>query len=158
MPTRRQIQVAEEIQQIISVLLQRELKDPRLGFVSITQVDVTQDLKYARVHVSVMGTEEEKQKTMDALASGRGFIRREIASRMTIRQVPELQFKLDRGMEYSDRINRLLNEIKEAEAATDAESPGEASPDSTDVAATATQDGADTEGDTRPEQSSEGAS
>ena len=121
MPTRRQIQVAEEIQQIISVLLQRELKDPRLGFVSITQVDVTQDLKYARIHVSVMGSEEEKQQTMDALASGRGFIRREIASRMSIRQVPEIQFRLDRGMEYSDRINRLLNELKDAEAATGAE-------------------------------------
>jgi ribosome-binding factor A len=118
MPTRRQIQVAEEIQQIISVLLQRELKDPGIGFVSITQVDVTQDLKYARVHVSVMGSEEEKRDTMAALERARGFIRREIASRMTIRQVPEIQFRLDRGLEYSDRINRLLNELKEAEAET----------------------------------------
>ena len=120
MPTRRQIQVAEEIQQIISVLLQRELKDPGIGFVSITQVDVTQDLKYARVHVSVMGSEDEKRDTMAALERARGFIRREIASRMTIRQVPEIQFRLDRGMEYSDRINRLLNELKEAEAETGA--------------------------------------
>lgn len=118
MPTRRQIQVAEEIQQIISVLLQRELKDPGIGFVSITQVDVTQDLKYARVHVSVMGSEEEKRDTMAALERARGFIRREIASRMSIRSVPEIQFRLDRGMEYSDRINRLLNELKEAEAET----------------------------------------
>ena len=117
MPTRRQIQVAEEIQQIISVLLQRELKDPGIGFVSITQVDVTQDLKYARVHVSVMGSEEEKRDTM-AAERARGFIRREIASRMSIRSVPEIQFRLDRGMEYSDRINRLLNELKEAEAET----------------------------------------
>jgi ribosome-binding factor A len=147
MPTRRQIQVAEEIQQIISVLLQRELKDPRLGFVSITQVDVTQDLKYARVHVSVMGSEEEKQQTMDALASGRGFIRREIASRMTIRQVPELQFKLDRGMEYSDRINRLLNEIKEAEAATGAADTTEGVAEGTEVATEPEQDEERTSGD-----------
>jgi ribosome-binding factor A len=126
MPTRRQIQVAEEIQQIISVLLQRELKDPGIGFVSITQVDVTQDLKYARVHVSVMGSDEEKRDTMAALERARGFIRREIASRMTIRQVPEIQFRLDRGMEYSDRINRLLNELKEAEAETGAEAATEA--------------------------------
>lgn len=125
MPTRRQIQVAEEIQQIISVLLQRELKDPGIGFVSITQVDVTQDLKYARVHVSIMGSEEEKRDTMAALERARGFIRREIASRMTIRQVPEIQFRLDRGLEYSDRINRLLNELKEAEAESGAQSEAE---------------------------------
>ena len=125
MPTRRQIQVAEEIQQIISVLLQRELKDPGIGFVSITQVDVTQDLKYARVHVSVMGSDEEKRGTMAALERARGFIRREIASRMSIRQVPEIQFRLDRGMEYSDRINRLLNELKEAEAEAASEAPAQ---------------------------------
>jgi len=115
MPTRRQIQVAEEIQQIISVLLQREMKDPRIGFVTVTQVEVTQDLKYARIFVSVMGTPEEQRDTMAALASGRGFMRRELASRMEIRAVPEIQFKLDRGIEYSDRINRLLNELKQAD-------------------------------------------
>src|SRR5206468_3583670 len=75
----------------------------------------TQDLKYARVFVSVMGTPEEQHDTMAALASGRGFMRRELASRMEIRAVPEIQFKLDRGIEYSDRINRLLNELKAAE-------------------------------------------
>jgi ribosome-binding factor A len=115
MPTRRQIQVADEIQQIIAVLLQREMKDPRIGFVTVTQVEVTQDLKYARVYVSVMGTPEEQKDTMAALASGRGFMRRELAARMGIRFVPELQFKLDKGVEYSDRINRLLNELKAAE-------------------------------------------
>ena len=119
MPTRRQIQVAEEIQQIISVLLQREMKDPRIGFVTVTQVEVTQDLKYARIFVSVMGTPEEQRDTMAALASGRGFMRRELASRMEIRAVPEIQFKLDRGIEYSDRINRLLNELHEADVKAD---------------------------------------
>jgi len=115
MPTRRQIQVADEILQIVSVLLQRDMKDPRIGFVTVTQVEVTQDLKYARIFVSVMGTPEEQKDTMTALAAGRGFIRREIAPRMSIRAVPEIQFKLDRGIEYSDRINRLLNELKAAE-------------------------------------------
>jgi ribosome-binding factor A len=115
MATRRQVQVGEEIQQIISYLVQRELKDPRIGFVTITQVEVTQDLKYARVFVSVMGSDEERKATMAALNSARGFIRHEVATRMTTRTVPELQFKLDRGLEYSDQINRLLNELKEAE-------------------------------------------
>ncbi|HEX8600807.1 MAG TPA: 30S ribosome-binding factor RbfA [Chloroflexia bacterium] len=114
--TRRQIQVGDEIKQIVSVLLQRELKDPRIGFVTITGVQVTQDLKYARIHVSVMGSKEEQRATMDALTSARGFIRREIASRMEIRYVPEIQFRLDKGAEYSDQIARLLNELKESDA------------------------------------------
>lgn len=116
MPTKRQIQVADEIKQIVSVLIQRELKDPRIGFVTITSVEVTADLKYARIFVSVMGTPEEQKATMDALNSSRGFVRREIASRMTIRYMPEIQFRWDKGAEYSDRINRLLNELKEEES------------------------------------------
>ena len=114
--TRRQIQVGDEIKQIVSVLLQRELKDPRIGFVTVTSVQVTQDLKYARIHVSVMGSAEEQRATMDALTSARGFIRREIASRMEIRFVPEIQFRLDKGAEYSDQIARLLNELRESDA------------------------------------------
>ena len=115
---RRQVQVGEEIQQIISYLIQRELKDPRIGFVTVTQVEVTQDLRYARVFVSVMGSDEERKATMVALNSAKGFIRHEVATRMTTRTVPELQFKLDRGLEYSDQINRLLNELKEADTGT----------------------------------------
>jgi ribosome-binding factor A len=129
MATRRQVQVGDEIKQIISYLLQRELKDPRIGFVTVTQVDVTQDLKYARVFVSVMGGQEEQKATLDALTSARGFIRHEVATRMTTRTVPELQFRLDRGIEYSDRINRLLNELKEAEAGSDDRSPTKAEAD-----------------------------
>jgi ribosome-binding factor A len=115
MTTRRQIQVGDEIKQIISYLLQRELRDPRFGFATITSVEVTSDMKYARIFVSVMGSPEEQRDTMVAFESSKGFIRRELAARMHIRQVPELQFKLDRGAEYSDRINRLLNELREAE-------------------------------------------
>jgi len=115
MSTRRQIQVAEEIQQIISVLLQREIKDPRLGFVTVIKAEVTSDLKYSTVFVSVLGSAEEQKASMEALTSSRGFLRRELAGRMGMRFVPELRFKLDRGVEYSDRINRLLNEIKEAD-------------------------------------------
>lgn len=114
--TKRQEQVGDEIKQIVSVLLQREMKDPRIGFVTVTNVQVTQDLKYARIFVSVLGAPDEQKATMDALTSGRGFIRREIASRMSIRAVPEIQFRLDRGAEYSDEINRLLNDLKTSEA------------------------------------------
>ncbi len=94
------------------------MKDPRIGFATITNVEVTQDLRFARVYVSVMGTDEERKDTMTALQSARGFVRHEVATRMTTRTVPEIQFKLDRGLEYSDQINRLLNEIKVADATT----------------------------------------
>lgn len=96
----------------MSDLIQRELKDPRIGFVTVTRVEVSQDLKYARIYVSVLGTPEEQKKTMAALESGRGFIRREIGQRLDLRSVPEIQFRLDTSAEYSDRINRLLNELK----------------------------------------------
>jgi ribosome-binding factor A len=115
MKSRRQIQVADEIREIMSVLLQRELKDPRIGFVTITEVDVTSDFKYAKIFVSVMGSPEEKRDTMTALTSSRGFVRRELASRMTIRFVPEITFKLDQSIEHSDNINRLLNELRQAD-------------------------------------------
>jgi ribosome-binding factor A len=120
MPSRRQIQVAEAVQQHMSYLLQRELKDPRIGFVTVTAVDMSQDLRYARIFVSVMGTPEEQKATMDALTSGRGFIRRELASRLDLRFAPDIQFKLDTSAEYSDRINRLLNELKAEEPAMEA--------------------------------------
>ena len=116
MPTRRQIQVADEIQQIVSVLLQRDLKDPRIGFATVTAVEITSDFKYARIFVSVMGTPQEQKEAMQAFGSARGWFRRELAHRMTIRAVPEVQFKLDTSIEYSDNISRLLNELKEAES------------------------------------------
>ena len=113
MPSRRQIQVAEAVQQHMSYLLQRELKDPRIGFTTVTSVDMSSDLKYAHIFISVMGTPEEQRATMDALTSGKGFIRRELAGRLDLRFAPEIQFKLDTSAEYSDRISRLLNELKE---------------------------------------------
>jgi ribosome-binding factor A len=116
MTSRRQIQVADEIQRIISHLLERELKDPRFGFATITKVEVSSDLKYARVYVSVYGSPEEQRDTMRAFESSKGFIRRELAGRMNMRFVPELQFKLDPSIEYGDRISRLLEELKQEES------------------------------------------
>jgi ribosome-binding factor A len=79
-------------------------------------VEITSDLKYARVYVSVMGTPQEQKEAMKAFTSARGWLRRELAHRMSIRAVPELQFKLDTSIEYSDNISRLLNELKEADS------------------------------------------
>ncbi len=115
MTSRRQVQVADAVQQHISYLLQRELKDPRIGFTTVTAVEMSADLRYARIYVSVMGTPEEQRATMDALTSAKGFIRRELAARLDLRFAPDLQIKLDTSAEYSDRIGRLLNELKNEE-------------------------------------------
>jgi len=113
--SRRQVQVADAIQQHMADLIQRELKDPRIGFATVTRVEVSQDLKYARIYISVLGTAEEQKDTMAALERGKGFIRREIGQRLDLRTVPEINFRLDTSAEYSDRINRLLNELKTEE-------------------------------------------
>jgi ribosome-binding factor A len=109
----------------MSYLLQRELKDPRIGFTTVTAVEMSADLKYARIYISVMGTSEEQKATMDALASARGFIRRELAARLDLRFAPEVQFKLDTSAEYSDRISRLLNELKQEETTRQEQDPGQ---------------------------------
>ena len=93
-------------------IIQRSLKDPRIGFVSVTEVRMSPDLRSARVKVSVLGDENQKQETLKGLDSARGLIRRELGHRLSnLRYTPELHFELDQGLEYSDRIARTLNAI-----------------------------------------------
>ncbi len=100
------------IRQEISVLLQRQVKDPRLGnFIAVTEVCTTPDLKYAKVFVSHIGTEEEKQKTLKALGAASGFLRRELTRRLKLRSVPELSFHWDDSIERGSRIINLIEEI-----------------------------------------------
>ncbi len=105
--------VAEAIRQEISLILHDELKDPRLGFVTIMRVELTQDLRSAKVFFSVLGKEEDYKKTKEALDSALGFIRRLVAERINLRLVPEIIFREDRSTEYSVRIQEVLNQIKE---------------------------------------------
>ena len=109
----RNEKVAEAIRKEVSTILQDELRDPRLGFVTITNVEVTPDLRYAKIFFSVLGNEEAYAKTKKALDSGLGFIRRLIAERIQLRLVPELSFREDKSSEYSVRIQEVLDEIKE---------------------------------------------
>ena len=108
---RRPQQVGEAIQRELGELLLRELKDPRLGFVTIMGVEVSPDLKHARVFISVLGSAEEQQASMAALVSARGWLRHELGQRLDLRYIPELQFRSDKTEETADRINRLLNEV-----------------------------------------------
>ncbi len=111
--TRRTEQVADLIQEVLSELLEREVKDPQLGFVTLTGVEVAADLHNARVYFSVLGDEAAAQESRAALERAAGFLRRELSRRMTIRYVPELYFVLDRSIERSQRIADLLRQAQE---------------------------------------------
>ena len=105
--------VAEALRKEISNIIHDELKDPRIGFVTVTRIEVTHDLRYAKIFFSVLGTEKEESDTKEALASGVGFIRRLIAQRIKLRLVPEIRFIQDKSSEYSVHIMQELEKIKE---------------------------------------------
>ncbi|MCX5695560.1 MAG: 30S ribosome-binding factor RbfA [Candidatus Omnitrophica bacterium] len=109
----RQDKVAEAIRQEASVIIHDKLKDPRLGFVTITSVEVTPNLRYAKILFSVLGSDEAYKKTKEALDSAVGFVRKLVAQRLNLRFAPEIAFYEDRSTEYSVRIEEVLNEIKE---------------------------------------------
>ncbi len=108
---KRSEKVAEAIHELISGLLIKGLKDPRIGFVTITGVKVTDDLHQARVFFTVVGSDEEKKATGQGLNSARGFIRKEMGKELHMRYVPELIFQYDESVEYGNRIESLLKEI-----------------------------------------------
>lgn len=87
------------------------MKDPRLGFASILRVEVAPDMSFARVYVSVLGSQEERDATIEALEHASGFIRRQLAPRLSLRTIPRLRFILDRSMEHAENISRILAEV-----------------------------------------------
>ncbi len=100
------------IRQEISELLQREVKDPRLSnFIAVTEVSTSPDLKYAKVLVSCIGSEEEKQEVLSTLASASGFFRKELIRRLNLRHVPELNFKWDDSIEHGDHLLQLIDKV-----------------------------------------------
>jgi ribosome-binding factor A len=113
--SRRPEQVGETLRQVITDALARQVRDPRVGFVTVTAVLVTPDLSHARVMVSVPGEDEHKARALEGLQSAAGFLRSRAAKSLTTRSVPELHFELDRGLEHAARINQLLNTIKQEE-------------------------------------------
>ncbi len=108
--------VAEQIKKEVSQILQSEIKDPRItGFLSVTDVEVSRDLGFARIFVSIYGTDNEKKLTLKALESAQGFIRSEIGNRIRLRHVPEVSFHLDQSIEYGAHISGILKDLKETE-------------------------------------------
>jgi ribosome-binding factor A len=107
----RQDQLGQVIARELSDLIRLRMKDPRIGFASITGVDVTRDLSYAKVYVSVMGSPEEQRETMRGLRHASGFLRHELAQRLTIRHVPEISFLLDESIARGARVIELLDQV-----------------------------------------------
>jgi ribosome-binding factor A len=109
---RRRERLAALIEEILSDLI-RQMKDPRVsGLVSVARVQVTQDGSLARVHVSVMGSEDDQKNTLKGLEHAQGFLRSKLGAEMSIRHVPELQFVLDRSIEEGDRVLQLINKLE----------------------------------------------
>ncbi len=103
--------ISEEMKKEVSAIIQNELKDPRLPkIVSVTSAEVTKDLRYAKIYVSVLGSEEEKENALKGLKSAQGFIRREIGHRLKLRYTPELIFHLDNSIERGIYISKLIDE------------------------------------------------
>ncbi len=111
--SRRTEQVGQEIQRILSEVLEFDLKDPRVGFATITSVNVTPDLQRANVNVSVLGDDDERRESLRALERANGFLRRRIGEELSLRQVPELKLHLDTSLDHALRIGELLNEVEE---------------------------------------------
>lgn len=115
MKSRRQLRVEEQIRRIVGLVLEKGTKDPRIGFVSVVRVEVSGDLKHARIYVSVYGGAKEAQETLDGLQSARSFIQRELGHRMSSRYTPVISFQVVDSIRYSSRIDKMLRELKERE-------------------------------------------
>lgn len=102
----------ELIKQEMSKMLLKEIKDPRIGFVTVTDVEMTGDLREAKIYISVMGGEEQVKSSLEGLNSALGFVRREIGQRIRLRFTPEISFALDTSLDYGDHIQKLLLQVE----------------------------------------------
>lgn len=111
----RASRVAEELKKIISQILLEDLTDPRLGFITIIHIEVTDDLRYARVYYSVLGEEEKKESSAEALQDHLGFIRHLVAQRIHMKFALEIKFEVDKSIDQSFRIDSVIKKIKESD-------------------------------------------
>ncbi len=108
----RMIRINDEIKREISEVIRSELKDPRIGLItSVLKAETTNDLKYCKIYVSILGDDEKKKETMEGLKNASGFIRKQIAVRINLRNTPELKFILDDSLEYGFKISKIIDDI-----------------------------------------------
>ena len=108
----RSDRVEGQLRKEISKILQEDIKDPRIGFVTITRIDLTKNLRYARIYFSILGDDNAKEESLKGIKSSIGYIRKLIAERMNLRYVPELYFILDNSIEYSINLEKTFERIK----------------------------------------------
>lgn len=111
LPFKRSQRIRDLLREEVADIITYKLKDPRIGFITVTGVDVTDDLKIARVYVSILNP-EEKETTIEVLNAARSFIRSELSKRLRMKFIPTIEFRLDTSIEYGSRIEKLLKEIK----------------------------------------------
>lgn len=112
----KNIRINSEVQREMSSIIREDLKDPRIHpMTSVMTVEVTPDLKFAKIFVSVLGNDEEKEKTMEGLKKSASFARHQLAKRMNLRNTPELTFVLDTSIEYGVTMSKKIDELKEKE-------------------------------------------
>ncbi|MFE4131436.1 30S ribosome-binding factor RbfA [Peribacillus sp. YIM B13482] len=107
----RSNRVGEQMKKELSEIIGRKIKDPRIGFVTVTDVEVTGDLQQATIYISVLGDQEQREKTLQGLAKAKGFMRSEIGQRIRLRKTPELFFEFDESVDYGNRIESLISQI-----------------------------------------------
>ncbi|RLQ95702.1 30S ribosome-binding factor RbfA [Falsibacillus albus] len=107
--------VGEQMKKELGDIIGRKIKDPRIGFVTVTDVEVSGDLQQAKVYITVLGDDDQKENTLKGLAKAKGFIRSEIGQRIRLRKTPELIFEFDESIDYGNRIESLLKGIQDDE-------------------------------------------
>jgi ribosome-binding factor A len=110
MPKDRMRRVNEAVREVLSTAIGKDLKDPRIGFVTVTAVDTSPDLRHARVYVSVLGGEEERADTLAGLASSHGYLQGRVAAELRLKNTPQLDFHYDESIDRGARITKILRE------------------------------------------------
>jgi ribosome-binding factor A len=126
--TQRTERIDELLRQEITEILSREVADPRIGFVTVTDVETAPDLRHARVWVSIIGKQAQKDESVAALGRAMGFVRRELGTRLRLKRIPELHVRLDETAERGTRVLQLLHELEEGHLPEDVPPPGESLP------------------------------
>ena len=111
MPSRRTLKAAEAVREVVGMAILADLNDPRITNVTVTRVEVSGDMREAKVYVSVMGEEKEQRLCMHGLRSAAGFLQSKVANRIDTRYTPRIEFVLDRGVKQSIEIHRILDEV-----------------------------------------------
>ena len=116
MKYKRATQVAEEIKRVMTDIIANDLRDPRLGFITVTGVEADDDLRHARVYISIFEDAERQKQCLKALDAAKGFIRRELGRRIALRLTPYFEFHIDKSIAEGDKIDRLLHQIEQEKA------------------------------------------